>query len=66
MRPGFRIEANRCLRSIDEYRTIAVHLKGDTVVRLDVLAVQTDWSVDELINLLLEQALECVSIERNV
>lgn len=48
----------KSLKGEDGYKTFSVRIKEDTVGKLDDLAIQTNRSRNELINLLLNFALE--------
>ena len=47
----------------DGYKIVSVRMKEELIERLDVLAVNTNRSRNELINLLLNAAVEIVKIE---
>lgn len=63
MKTDIPIAVNGKKEAGDGYRTIAVRLEGKNITQLDMLAIQTNHSRNELIDSLLEQALEYVSIE---
>ena len=50
-------------RGDDGYKVISVRLKEDTLEALDKLAAETNYSRNELINLLLKHGVEHVEIE---
>ena len=47
----------------DGYKIVSVRMKEELIERLDVLAANTNRSRNELINLLLNAAVEIVKIE---
>lgn len=50
-------------RGDDGHKVVSVRMKDETIERLDGLAARTNRSRNELINLLLERALDIVRIE---
>ena len=50
-------------RGDDGHKVVSVRMKDETLERLDGLAARTNRSRNELINLLLERALDIVRIE---
>lgn len=50
-------------RGEDDYKLISVRIKEDTLEALDKLAAETNYSRNELINLLLRHGVEHVEIE---
>ena len=50
-------------RGDDGYKIVSVRMKDETIERLDAVANKTNRSRNEVINLLLESALEIVTIE---
>lgn len=60
-----RITKKTSRRGEDGHKVISVRMKDDTVAKLDSLSIQTNRSRNELINLLLENALENVSVVEN-
>lgn len=50
-------------RGDDGYKIVSVRMKEEMLDRLDRLAAQTNRSRDELINLLLDSAMEIVKVE---
>ena len=50
-------------RGDDGYKVISVRIKEDTLEALDKLAADTNYSRNELINLLLRHSVEHVEIE---
>ena len=49
----------------DGYKVVSVRMKDDTIERLDMLSTKTNRSRNELINILLEAAIDIVKIEDN-
>ena len=50
-------------RGDDGYKIVSVRMKEEMLERLDRLAAQTNRSRNELINLLLDSAMESVKVE---
>ena len=50
-------------RGDDGYKIVSVRMKEEMLERLDRLAAQTNRSRNELINLLLDSAIEIVKVE---
>ena len=50
-------------RGDDGYKIVSVRLKEEMLERMDRLAAQTNRSRNELINLLLDSAMEIVKVE---
>lgn len=50
-------------RGDDGYKNVSVRMKEEMLDRLDRLAAQTNRSRNELINLLLDSAMEIVKVE---
>ena len=48
----------KSLRGEDGYKTFSIRIKDETVSRLDKLASQTNRSRNELINILIDFAIE--------
>ena len=48
----------KSLKGEDGYKTFSIRIKDETVVNLDKLAEQTNRSRNELINILLDYAIE--------
>ena len=49
-------------RGEDGHKVVSVRMRDETIARLDELSVQTNRSRNELINLLLEAALDDVRV----
>lgn len=52
-------------RGDDGYKIVSVRMKEETVDRLESLSAKTNRSRNELINLLLEAAIDIVKIEND-
>ena len=50
-------------RGDDGYKIVSVRMKEEMLERLDRLAAQTNRSRNEMINLLLDSAMEIVKVE---
>lgn len=48
----------KALKGEDGYKTFSIRIKDETVAKLDMLAMQTNRSRNELINILLDYAIE--------
>lgn len=53
----------KCLKSEDGYKTFSIRLKEETVSKLNKLSKETNRSRNELINLLLEYAINNSKVE---
>lgn len=62
MKREIKIAKKNPRRGEDGHKVVSVRMKDGTIARLDDLSAQTNRSRNELINLLLEAALEDVSI----
>ena len=49
-------------KSEDGHKVVSVRMRDETLARLDDLSAQTNRSRNELINLLLEEALQNVTV----
>ena len=58
-----RIKKKAAKRGEDGYKIVSVRMKDELSSRLDELSVQSNRSRNELINLLLESAVDIVKIE---
>lgn len=58
-----RITKKNPRRGDDGYKIVSVRMKDETIARLEALSAETNRSRNELINLLLEAAIEIVKIE---
>lgn len=50
-------------RGDDGYKVVSVRMKDETIERLDTLSAETNRSRNELINMLVEAAMDIVKIE---
>lgn len=50
-------------RGEDGYKVVSVRMKEETIERLDTLSAKTNRSRNELINMLVEAAMDIVKIE---
>ena len=48
----------KSLKGEDGYKTFSIRIKDETVANLDILSQQTNRSRNELINILLDYAIE--------
>lgn len=62
MKQEIRISKKSTHRGEDGHKVVSVRMKDETMFRLDELAAQTNRSRNELINMLLEAALEIVTV----
>ncbi len=58
-----RIKKKGTQRGDDGYKVVSVRMKDELIERLDVLSSQTNRSRNELINMLLNAAIEIVKID---
>lgn len=63
MDKGIKITKKTPRRGDDGYKIVSVRMKEEMLERLDRLAAQTNRSRNELINLLLDSAMEIVKVE---
>ncbi len=63
MAEEIRIKKKSERRGDDGYKVVSVRMKEDMVERLDDLSAQSNRSRNELINLLLNAAMDIVKIE---
>lgn len=57
------IISKKSFKGEDGYKTFSIRIKDETVVRLDVLSKESNRSRNELINILLDYAIENCEIE---
>ena len=50
-------------RGDDGYKVVSVRMKDDQIARLDELSAKTNRSRNELVNLLLDAAIDIVKVE---
>lgn len=63
MADEIRITKKVARKGDDGYKIVSVRMKEEMLERLDNLSAQTNRSRNELINILLESALDIVKIE---
>lgn len=63
MAEEIRIKKKTTRRGDDGYKVVSVRMREEMLSRLDELSVKSNRSRNELINLLLESAIEIVKIE---
>ena len=63
MEKEIRITKKAARRGDDGYKVVSVRMKEEMIERLDDLSAKTNRSRNELINLLLEAAIEIVKVE---
>lgn len=62
MKREIQITKKSARRGEDGHKVVSVRMKDETIARLDDLSAQTNRSRNELINLLLEAALDDVCV----
>ena len=62
MKREIKITKKVARKGEDGHKVVSVRMKDETIARLDELSAQTNRSRNELINLLLEAALDDVSV----
>ncbi len=63
MEKEIKITKKIARRGDDGYKVVSVRMKDKTIERLDEMSVKTNRSRNELINILVESAMEIVTIE---
>ncbi len=63
MAEEIKITKKSARKGDDGYKIISVRMKDETVEKLDVLSAKTNRSRNELINILIEAAINIVKIE---
>lgn len=63
MEKEIKIKKKAARRGDDGYKVVSVRMKEEMIERLDDLSAKTNRSRNELINLLLDEALEIVKVE---
>ena len=63
MQSGIKITVKNGKKGEDGHKVVSVRMKDETIEMLDNLSIRTNRSRNELINLLLEKALDCVTVE---
>ena len=55
--------SKKSLKGEDGYKTFSIRIKDDTVIKLDTLSKESNRSRNELINILLDYAIENCEIK---
>lgn len=63
MEKEIKITKKIARRGDDGYKVVSVRMKDKTIERLDEMSAKTNRSRNELINILIESAIEIVTIE---
>lgn len=63
MAEEIRIKRKVARRGDDGYKVVSVRMRDELIARLDDLSAKTNRSRNELINLLLDSAIDIVKIE---
>ena len=63
MAEEIRIKKKREKRGDDGYKIVSVRMKEELIARLDEISVNTNRSRNEIINILLESAVNIVKID---
>ena len=63
MEKEIKIKKKAARRGDDGYKVVSVRMKEEMIERLDELSTKTNRSRNELINLLLEAAIDIVKVE---
>ena len=63
MEKEIKITKKAARRGDDGYKVVSVRMKEEMIERLDELSTRTNRSRNELINLLLDAAMEIVKVE---
>ena len=63
MAEEIRIKRKAVRRGEDESRVVSVRMRDELIARLDDLSAKTNRSRNELINLMLDSAIDIVKIE---
>lgn len=63
MKKEIKITKKTARKGEDGHKVVSVRMKDSTIARLDELSAETNRSRNELINMLLEAALDNVSVE---
>ena len=58
-----KIKKKAARRGDDGYKVVSVRMKDELIARLDELATKTNRSRNELVNILLEAAVDIVKVE---
>ncbi|MBQ2811969.1 MAG: CopG family transcriptional regulator [Clostridia bacterium] len=63
MEKSIKITKKNAVKGDDGHKVISVRMKDETLNKLDDLVMKTNRSRNELVNLLVEKAMEIVEIE---
>lgn len=63
MEQSIKITKKTAIKGDDGHKVISVRMKDETLNKLDDLVMKTNRSRNELVNLLIEKAMEIVEIE---
>lgn len=63
MEKQIKITKKAARRGDDGYKVVSVRMKEEMIDRLDALSAETNRSRNELINLLLDAAIDIVKVE---
>lgn len=63
MAEEIKITKKAARRGDDGYKVVSVRMKEEMIERLDLLSAKTNRSRNELINILLESAINIVKVE---
>ena len=63
MAKEIKITVKSSKKGDDGHKVVSVRLKDETIGRLDALSARTNRSRNELINILLESAIDIVRVE---
>ena len=63
MEKEIKITKKIARRGDDGYKIVSVRMKDKTIERLDEMSAKTNRSRNELINILIESAIEIVTLE---
>ena len=63
MAEEIRIKRKAVRRGEDESRVVSVRMRDELIARLDDLSAKTNRSRNELVNILLEAAVDIVKVE---
>jgi len=63
MEKEIKITKKAARRGDDGYKVVSVRMKEEMIERLDALSAETNRSRNELINLLLDAAIDIVKVE---
>ena len=63
MAEEIKITRKNAKRGDDGYKIVSVRMRDETIARLEDLALETNRSRNEIINILIESAIDIVRIE---